>query len=317
MLMSATSASLRSLTILQTAALRSLLAGDLTRAADLLGSANHLSERFESAQETGWLYRLEAELARRQERFDEALRLIDAALELQLASDNVTFTRESMIEKCRLVRAISVDDLDRALEVRTSVEPILGLLDSGEQSSAALFELMHLELRLVDTTVDASEAKEILDALALSGFGAEAAQAALLHAELLAGQEPDEDEIIKTLVDLRALGTASGMRWLIDGADRITQQLGVPIDLTADTEPPIDIRGQARGVPDHGLTTREVEVLSLLARGMTNKEIGAELYVSHRTVSTHVSNLLAKLHLKNRSEAAATYHRLGFAESET
>jgi len=107
------------------------------------------------------------------------------------------------------------------------------------------------------------------------------------------------------------------MRWLIDGADRITRQLGMSIDLTADSEPSIDIRETDRDGPDHGLTAREIEVLSLLARGLTNKEIGAELYVSHRTVSTHVSNLLAKLHLKNRSEAAATYHRLGLAESDT
>ncbi len=314
-LLSATSESLRKLTILQTAALRSLLAGDLDQAADLLKSAKNLSEKFESAQETGFQYRLEAELARRRHRFDDALRLIDAALELQLASDNVTFTRESMIEKCRLVRAISIDAPERAIDLRTTIEPLLGLFESGDQSSTALADLMRLELRLVDTTVEAREAKEILDALASSGFGAEAAQAALLHAELLAGEGPDEAEIVAALVDLRALGRASGMHWLIDGADRITQQLGVAIDLT-DAAEPIDIRESDRSVPEHGLTAREVEVLSLLARGMTNKEIGAELYVSHRTVSTHVSNLLAKLHLKNRSEAAATYHRLGFADSE-
>lgn len=311
-LLSATSENLRSLTILQTAALRSLLVGDLPRAAELLGSANHLSERFESAQETGWLYRLEAELARRQERFDDALRLIDAALELQLASDNVTFTRESMLEKCRLVRAISINDPDLAIELRTSVEPLLGMLESGNGSSAALFDLMRLELRLVDTAVGSDEARELLDALASSGFGAEAAQAALLHAELLAAEGGNDDELISALMDLRALGASSGMRWLIEGADRITQEMGMSIDLTDAPEASIDIRE-----PDHGLTAREIEVLSLLAQGMTNKEIGAELYVSHRTVSTHVSNLLAKLHLKNRSEAAATFHRLGFADSDT
>jgi len=211
-----------------------------------------------------------------------------------------------------LVRAISINDRDLAIELRTSVEPLLGMLESGDGSSAALFDLMRLELRLVDTAVGSAEARELLDALTSSGFGAEAAQAALLHAELLASEDGDDDELISALVDLRALGASSGMRWLIDGADRITQEMGMSIDLTDAPQASIDIRE-----PDHGLTAREIEVLALLAQGMTNKEIGAELYVSHRTVSTHVSNLLAKLHLKNRSEAAATYHRLGLAESDT
>ena len=55
--------------------------------------------------------------------------------------------------------------------------------------------------------------------------------------------------------------------------------------------------------------------MSLLAEGLTNKAIGERLYVSPRTVGTHVSNLLAKLGLGNRGEAAAAFHRLGLAEA--
>ncbi len=54
--------------------------------------------------------------------------------------------------------------------------------------------------------------------------------------------------------------------------------------------------------------------MSLLAEGLTNKGIGERLFVSPRTVSTHISNLLAKLHVGTRGEAAAAYHRLGLAE---
>jgi DNA-binding CsgD family transcriptional regulator len=53
------------------------------------------------------------------------------------------------------------------------------------------------------------------------------------------------------------------------------------------------------------LTAREVEVLSLLAEGLTNAEIAARLYISTKTAGNHVSNLLAKLHLRSRQEAAA------------
>jgi NarL family two-component system response regulator LiaR len=52
------------------------------------------------------------------------------------------------------------------------------------------------------------------------------------------------------------------------------------------------------------LTERETEVLGWVARGLTNQEIAEKLFVSHATVRTHVSNILAKLHLANRVQAA-------------
>jgi len=52
------------------------------------------------------------------------------------------------------------------------------------------------------------------------------------------------------------------------------------------------------------LTGREVEVLKLVAQGLSNQEIGLKLGVSERTVTTHVSSILGKLHLANRTQAA-------------
>jgi DNA-binding CsgD family transcriptional regulator/tetratricopeptide (TPR) repeat protein len=60
-----------------------------------------------------------------------------------------------------------------------------------------------------------------------------------------------------------------------------------------------------------GLTPREHEVLLLVAEGRTNREIGAELYMSEKTASVHVSRILAKLDVSGRVEAAAVAHRLG------
>jgi NarL family two-component system response regulator LiaR len=61
------------------------------------------------------------------------------------------------------------------------------------------------------------------------------------------------------------------------------------------------------------LTPREVEVLKLVAQGLSNQEIADQLIVSERTVRTHVSNILGKLYLANRTQAALYALREGLA----
>jgi DNA-binding CsgD family transcriptional regulator len=56
---------------------------------------------------------------------------------------------------------------------------------------------------------------------------------------------------------------------------------------------------------DAGLTERESELLSLLSTGMTNRELGAHLYISENTVKTQLRHLYAKLDVRNRAQAAA------------
>ena len=62
---------------------------------------------------------------------------------------------------------------------------------------------------------------------------------------------------------------------------------------------------ESAGEADTVLSPREGEVLQLLARGATNKEIGDALFISENTVKTHLRNIMEKLHLVNRSQAAA------------
>lgn len=73
-------------------------------------------------------------------------------------------------------------------------------------------------------------------------------------------------------------------------------------------------RGRLEGaVPHRGelLTDREAEVLELVAQGLTNRQIGERLFISGKTVSVHVSNVLAKLGVTGRAEAVAVAHRRG------
>lgn len=55
------------------------------------------------------------------------------------------------------------------------------------------------------------------------------------------------------------------------------------------------------------LTARESEVLHYLANGLSNSEIATKLYVTEKTVESHVSNILSKLQLADRTKAAAAY----------
>jgi NarL family two-component system response regulator LiaR len=64
------------------------------------------------------------------------------------------------------------------------------------------------------------------------------------------------------------------------------------------------IAGERPAVSQEPLTDREREVLRCLGRGLSNKEIGTELFISEKTVKTHVSNILGKLGLPDRTQAA-------------
>ena len=62
------------------------------------------------------------------------------------------------------------------------------------------------------------------------------------------------------------------------------------------------------------LTEREVEILKLVAQGLPNQEIAEQLVISERTVRTHVTNILSKLHLANRTQAALYALREGLTD---
>ena len=66
----------------------------------------------------------------------------------------------------------------------------------------------------------------------------------------------------------------------------------------------------------HTLTARELEVLRLLVAGRSNPEIAEALYISRRTVTTHVTNLFTKLDVTNRVEATVAAQQRGLIAGE-
>ena len=70
----------------------------------------------------------------------------------------------------------------------------------------------------------------------------------------------------------------------------------------------------ADGPASDALTAREAEILALVAEGRSNGEIGKQLFISAKTVSVHVSNILGKLDASGRTEAAAIARRRGLID---
>lgn len=305
---------LRRLTVLQIAGLHALSTGSLDDAATFLADATRIADRYQSAQETGYQKRLLAELARRRSRLDEAGALVEEALELQFANDNVTYTRESILEKIRIVKACA--DLDR-LDVSGMLDDVSKLVsdfDGPGDANTAFRSLMDLELASIDAPVDPDDAARTVELLESAGFGYEAALVRLLSIDRLLSAGSDRARLERELSELAEIAAACGMDWI---AARVASLCKVARVKPARPNDGADV-SETGSAPDdvtypNRLTAREVEVLSHLAEGLTNKAIGARLYVSPRTVSTHVSNLLAKLGVATRGEAAAAYHRLGFA----
>lgn len=109
---------------------------------------------------------------------------------------------------------------------------------------------------------------------------------------------------------LRATGDAAGARAAADLAREAAHAMKAE-PLLAELLAPAPAPAPAPGAPAAVLTPREAEILALVAEGRSNGEIGKQLFISTKTVSVHVSNILAKLDAASRTEAAAVARRRG------
>ncbi|GBG06534.1 DNA-binding response regulator [Paenibacillus sp. MY03] len=105
--------------------------------------------------------------------------------------------------------------------------------------------------------------------------------------------------------------SAEELIYAINGAFK-----GMPV-MTADVSQALTrgLRQRNAQTGDEELTEREKEVLLLIADGQSNKEIAEELHISIKTVKTHVSNLLMKCELEDRTQLAVLAHRKGWAKN--
>lgn len=222
--------------------------------------------------------------------FDARLRL--ATLALAALADEAPRTPTGDREEVRETAQRLVTDAERVLVDRAHIERPFEI--EGRAWEARLrAEQLRLEW-LLGGPVDLSD---------LTGRWRATAG---IFAEL---EQPHEEARARTRLSavLRASGDAEGSR----------QEAGIARDIAHQlhARPLLEELGVARSGLEAGvLTPREREILLLVASGRSNAEIGKQLFISGKTVSVHVSNVMAKLGAASRTEAAALARRSGLIE---
>jgi DNA-binding CsgD family transcriptional regulator/tetratricopeptide (TPR) repeat protein len=226
-------------------------------------------------------------------------------------------TTQRLVARC--TAGLVIGTVERTLDQlarREAVDLDAVLLDLGQRiavarahpssrsptaaAELALAEAMIARLRGSDSAAFARAA------VAAEGIGDKwlAAFAGLHQADASAksGSIGQAADVLRAAYDA---ATALGAEPLTTDLEALARRTRISLD-----PPTVAFLGQAEAVR-LGLTSREAEVLSLVAAGKTNREIGTELFVSEKTASVHVSNILRKLGVSSRVDAAAIAQRIG------
>jgi DNA-binding CsgD family transcriptional regulator len=283
--------------------------GRLQAARHHLETARYLSTLVYDGRINGLVYRGLAELALWEGQPDDAIAAATAGLDL-------TGTEELQARLAVLVVRAAADGAEaeraagRTPAPVTAVADALAALDDLEARAAARRAPDVSEIRAAAATGAAertrlegrSDARAWQDAArrwSELGFPAPAAYCQWREATALLAAARRPEAVAAWRRGHRAaveLG-AAGLRAAIE-ADAARAAIALEGETVA-TESP------------YGLTSRELEVLALVAAGHTNRQIGDALFISEKTASVHVSHILAKLGASTRAQAAAVASRLG------
>jgi DNA-binding CsgD family transcriptional regulator len=262
---------------------------------------------------------LGVELLRRQGELDRARMAVEDTL-ARIQHDTESDLRASLagagvaVEADAAQRARDLGDEGGAEEALGRLGGLLDRVRAAAETGRPV-ERAHLATAEADAARGAGTADPALCRAAAAAWDAierpyPAAQARWREAEAQLGLDDRDAAATAARAALETARTL-GSEWLVAEIEGLAGRGRLRLEDAA--EPP------APAPPDDPfeLTPRERQVLVLVARGATNREIGRELFMSEKTASVHVSRILAKLDVRSRTEAAAVAHRLGLAEEAT
>lgn len=228
------------------------------------------------------------------------------------------------------IRLLIADDhsmVRKGLGVFLSTQPDIELvgeaangLETLNQASALLPDIILMDLNMpilngIETTKRLKESHPNINIIVLTSFS-------------------DQDHVLPAiragakgylLKDIEPVELVNAIRRVKQGQVELhPEAAGLIMNVLVSTQEKFDASegnvSNSKGVssiainPLQELTPREIEVLKILTRGMSNKEIGIELNISEKTVKTHVSHLLDKLNLVDRTQAAIYAVKNGLGE---
>jgi DNA-binding CsgD family transcriptional regulator len=291
--------------------------GRFDLAHELGQSAARVVEELDDARSDVFLQQYLADLATWQGDYDTVRSV--AAEALQRLADTEDYVIE--LRLCRTGLRATADAAERARDRRARPSELTDIHATGRQLLAhARQALAMLGGNLSDASANAAACEAEFTRLELRP---DAEQWAAVAASWYALSRPYEAAYARwrqaeALLAGRASKAAAGV---LRQAHQATVQLGErPLRREIERlarRARIDLRPSGAGAKttatsrasDHGLTPREREVLQHLVEGRTNRQIARALFISEKTASVHVSNIMSKLGAANRSEAAAIAHR--------
>jgi ATP/maltotriose-dependent transcriptional regulator MalT len=294
--------------------------GALEAADEHLGEARKLFERvFVGAQHVGPLYREQAALAVWRGRLDEAREAVAAGLSACLGVDGARYAAGLYpvglrAEADKAVRArhrhAEAEEADARFVAAELLDGARALPTPWGTEFEAHLATCEAEWTRVEGDPDPERWQAAADAWDKAGQPYPAAYARWRLAETLLAAGADREQAEGAVRDAHA--TAVRLRALPLQTELEQLARRGRIDLA-----PAAPDGTAGAGPDDqlGLTPRELEVLRLVADGRSNRQIAEELFISAKTASVHVSNILAKLGVRTRVEAAAVAHRLALFDA--
>jgi ATP/maltotriose-dependent transcriptional regulator MalT len=166
---------------------------------------------------------------------------------------------------------------------------------------------------------DVSQGQALIRTLPNLSFLPDAAALALVTEAVVAARDGDEISLVGHLNEISELGAADALVIAQRASSELVAALAcanVPTELRALLSTRANAIARGRG-PLEALTPRQSEVLSLLRLGLTNREIASRLVIEEGTAKVHVRQILKKLGVRSRTEAAILATRLAREDSET